>query len=346
MKIILFLLAVCLLTNCNNAPQKPLSDSKTKSTSVSPSDTLGLNSQINHFEASYKGIEKQLYDSVSRYKNDDIDFSSITGGLERKYKECNNEFEKVLLGYKLAVNYYIHFDSSKDDQYNVKAKPLFYSFVNYKNGEVASHYLKLELNKIHYIEKEWNNFSEQDKRDILFYGLLRGFGNGLPDVLKNEISKDSTVSEGKPTHQDLYSSEWKRNEIKAKLKFDPSTKKDTFNFKLENNKGDVQIELYHVNDRIITVEKRIFARGNDQLRLEVFDFTVDNACISMTRWKKEDRMSYIYSLYGDSLIKYDVNCYLMELNSPQRQKLIQSAKASLDSTMHHFPKFKYSFKWR
>lgn len=162
-----------------------MSNSKLQIVSVSQSDTLGLDTQINNFEASYKVIEKQLYDSVSRYKNDDVDFSCITGGLEQKYKKCNNEFEKVLLGYKLAGNYYIHFDSSKDERYSEMAKPLFYSFVNFKNGEVASHYLKLELRKVNYIEKEWNKFSEQDKRTILLYGLLRGFNNGLPEVLKN-----------------------------------------------------------------------------------------------------------------------------------------------------------------
>ena len=160
------------------------------------------------------------------------------------------------------------------------------------------------------------------------------------------ISKDSTVPEGKPTYQDLYSREWKRTEIIGKLKFGPSTKKDTFNFKLGNNEGDVKIELYHINDRIIRVEKRIFDKNNDNLRLVVFDFSNDNVCISKTEWRKEDQMSYVYSLYGDSLIKYDGNCNLMELNSSQKQKIIQLAKASLDSTMQNFPKFKYSFNWK
>lgn len=160
------------------------------------------------------------------------------------------------------------------------------------------------------------------------------------------ISKDSIVPEKKPTYQEIYSEEWNRDEIKAKLKFDLSTKKKNFNFKTNNNVNEVRIELYHVNDRIVTVEKRIFDKGNDQLSYSIFDFDENNKCQSNTqRDYKEDR-SYIYAMFWDSLVKYDVNCNKIELNSTQKQQVIQSAKASLDSIMQHFPEFKYSFNWK
>jgi len=170
----------------------------------------------------------------------------------------------------------------------------------------------------------------------------------IDENTKTELinSKDSIVPESKPTHQEIYSEEWKRDEIKAKLKYDISTKKKNFNFKLNDNEDEVRIELYHVKDRIVTIEERIFDKDNDQLKLDVFDFTEDNDCTSSTHWNKKEQMSYIYSMYRDSLIKYDVNCKQIELDASQKQQIIQSTKASLDSIMQHFPEFKYSFNWK
>jgi hypothetical protein len=185
MKGSLLFLALVMIASINNPAKSRIPDSKAKAKSVSQSDTLVLKSQINRFNKKYEVLIKELSDSVTKYKPEDNDFSDLTRGLEKSYKECTDEMDKVLLGYKLAANYYIHFDSSKKYEYREKAEPLFCSFVKYKNGEVASLYLKLDINKVHYIDKEWNRFSEQDKKTILLYGLLRGFGYGLPEVLKN-----------------------------------------------------------------------------------------------------------------------------------------------------------------
>ena len=67
----------------------------------------------------------------------------------------------------------------------------------------------------------------------------------IDENTKTELinSKDSIVPESKPTHQEIYSEEWKRDEIKAKLKYDISTKKKNFNFKLNDNEDEVRIEL-------------------------------------------------------------------------------------------------------
>ena len=62
---------------------------------------------------------------------------------------------------------------------------MFNLFLCYKDGNVASRYLKLDTTKVHFIVKGWDNFTEQEKDSIMFYGLLRGFDNGLPYVLKS-----------------------------------------------------------------------------------------------------------------------------------------------------------------
>lgn len=184
MKWITTLLIISLLVSCGQSGSKKHSTQETPVTK-GLSDSIKMVASLKDFDSNYKKLEKSLYDSASKYKTDDIDFGCLTGGLEKKYDECKNEIEKVLLGYKLAANYMIHYDSSKEVRYKLKADPLFYSFISFKNGELASQYMKLDIKKVQFAQKEWRNFSEQDKETMLFYGLLRGFDNGLPDVLKN-----------------------------------------------------------------------------------------------------------------------------------------------------------------
>lgn len=160
-----------------------MADQKTMSNPLPQSDTLNLYSRIKSLEASYNNMEKELYDSVSRSQNDNIDFSDITLGLESRYNKCTDAFEKTFLGFKLAGNYYIHFESSNKIEYMEKAKPLFISFMNFRNGEPASNYLTLDITKVHMIVNKWDSFSKKDQEDIMRYGLLRGFGNGLPEIL-------------------------------------------------------------------------------------------------------------------------------------------------------------------
>lgn len=183
MKLIIFLLLTCFTASYSNA-QKHSLNQEIKATITQP-DSLNANRVIKNLELNYKILEKDLYDSVRRYHTEKIDFSDISEGIERKYMECNNNLTKTFIGYKLARNNYIHFNSSKKIIYRQKAEPLFYSFLRLNEGEVASVYLKLDIKRIHFITKEWTNFSEQDKSTILFYGLLRGFDNGLPDILEN-----------------------------------------------------------------------------------------------------------------------------------------------------------------
>ena len=137
MKWIIILSIVCLMTSCNQTAPKHTPKQEVAAV-PSQSDSLKLITYIQNFDSSFETLRKNLYDSVSKYQTDGIDFSDITGGLEQKYSECKNEMEKTLLGFKLAQNYYIHFKSSNKKVYREKAEPLFYSFLCFNEGEVAS----------------------------------------------------------------------------------------------------------------------------------------------------------------------------------------------------------------
>lgn len=184
MKIGNLLLVICLFISCQPRKTNVLSNQKLEKTSVQ-SRSSDLKEKIEAFNLHYTILEKNIYDSVAKYKTDNIDFSSLTNGLEKKYSSCTDDTEKTLLGFKLAANYLIHYDSSKKVEFKEKAEPLFVMFLNYNNGNLASQYMKLDLKRVLYIQKEWKNFTDKDRETLLFYGLLRGFNNGVPEFLKD-----------------------------------------------------------------------------------------------------------------------------------------------------------------
>jgi hypothetical protein len=156
--------------------------------------------------------------------------------------------------------------------------------------------------------------------------------------------KDSVVQGKRPTYQEIYSESEKRRKISAEMGADPSTIVKEYNENLDSCKRKLMI--YYQQKRIISIVNRISNERNDILANEVFTFDENNNCISNAqRDYKEDR-SYIYAMYWDSLIKFDVYCKLIDLTPSQKQQIIKSVKASLDSIMQHFPEFKYSFNWK
>jgi len=183
MQLILLLTFACFTYSYGFTPQKHSINFKNSAYTITLSDSLKMNSQIKKLDSDFKIMERELYDSVRAYHADNVDFSSIAGGLEKKYAECKDNLTKAFIGYKLAQDYFLHFNSSKKIEYRQKAEPLFYSFLCLNDGDVASSYLKLDIRKLRFITNEWTKFSEQDQTAILFYGLLRGFNHGLPDIL-------------------------------------------------------------------------------------------------------------------------------------------------------------------
>jgi hypothetical protein len=110
--------------------------------------------------------------------------------------------------------------------------------------------------------------------------------------------------------------------------------------------NEARITLYYISDRIVRIEKRIYDKDNNQLGYTMFDFNENNTCFSNTQRDYKEKMSYTNAMYWDSLIRFDVNCKIIDINASQKQQIIESTKASLDSIMQHFPEFKYSFNWK
>jgi len=170
--------------------------------------------------------------------------------------------------------------------------------------------------------------------------------------LKNEsgkveqviLSKDSGILEKKPTSQQIYSEIETMLAITAKLKYDPSTLIKHYNHKLGNNL--MEISCYFSENRLIRIENRIFNEKEENISFMNFDFDDKNNCISNAIKKDSENESRIYAYINNYVIEYDSKLMPIVLDSSKKQQIIQLTKVSLDSTMQHFPEFKYSFNWK
>lgn len=161
--------------------------------------------------------------------------------------------------------------------------------------------------------------------------------------MQSASSNDSLISKEKPTYQKLYTESERRFGEIGKLKYNPSTKKKIYNYVLKSD--SIKITLYHINERIATIEKRIYNK-NKQLEFYIYDFNENNDCFSCSQWNCTEKMTYTNAIYWDTFIRFDVDCKIIDIDSSQKKKIIQSTQASLDSIMQHFPEFKYSFNWK
>lgn len=148
----------------------------------------------------------------------------------------------------------------------------------------------------------------------------------------------------KLTHDQLYSEGETRREISTMLVADSLTMKKVYSERVGDDEGS--ITLYYQQNRIICLVYRTLNAKDEKIANLVFYFDEKNDCISNSKWNKKEPMTYTYDMYWGSLIKYDVNYNKIEMDSSQKQQIIQSAKSSLDSIMQHFPEFKYSFNWK
>ncbi len=168
----------------------------------------------------------------------------------------------------------------------------------------------------------------------------------IEKILPADVIERLRASKGKMSQQEEFyviGENW--DEILGKLKFDPSTCVENYSYKIDSNGNEARIELYHQKTQIVRVEKRIFDSNNEQLSYSMFDF-YENECLSNTTRNKKDQMSYTYSMLLGALIKFDVDYNPIDMSDIQKRQAIESAKASLDSIMQHFPEFKYSINWK
>ncbi|MBA4411612.1 MAG: hypothetical protein C0397_19615 [Odoribacter sp.] len=170
-----------------------------------------------------------------------------------------------------------------------------------------------------------------------------------PVKVETEVNKshlisrnDSLISKRKPTYQQLYSESEQRFEIIGNLKHNPSTGKKIYNYNL--GRDSIKITLYHLNERIVTIEKRIY-NNNNELGFRIFDFNEKNDCFSSSQWNSSEKMTYTNAMYWDTFISFDVHCNIIDMDFSEKKQIIQSTRASLDSIMQHFPEFRYSFNW-
>ena len=163
---------------------------------------------------------------------------------------------------------------------------------------------------------------------------------------RSVLIKDSISPQKVPTSQDIYSMDDQRSEIIGELRHNPLTKKTDYNFKLNDSGVEVNVTLYFIKKRIVSLEKRIYDINNTELAYSMFDFDENNDCLSNTKMVIKEKMSYSYAKYGNSVIKYDVNSNLIEITDNEKQQIIQSTKVSLDSIMQHFPDFNYTINWK
>jgi hypothetical protein len=184
MKYLMFAILFSMVS-CKNTNKSPMNQEDIMNEAALSSSLVDIDSIIKSFEIKFEIISNELNDSVSRFKSDGIDFSDLTSGIEAKYNASNNGIEKSLLGYKLAKNYFLCYRNTNTINYFNKASDLFFLFIGFDDGKVASVYLNIDIEIVSYMQKQWGNYSDQEKETLLFYGLLRGFEDGLPEILEN-----------------------------------------------------------------------------------------------------------------------------------------------------------------
>lgn len=113
----------------------------------------------------------------------------------------------------------------------------------------------------------------------------------------------------------------------------------------KNNYLRDSISLFVDGNKIFALEKRML-KGREVFGHDIFIFGENNDCIGRSTHKKEWNNSFQDALYNDSVVRSDKNERIFLINHFEKQQIIQSAKASLDSIMQRFPEFKYSFNWK
>lgn len=107
-----------------------------------------------------------------------------------------------------------------------------------------------------------------------------------------------------------------------------------------------EIILRYRQDQVFAVVDRVTAKNEEVKSNEFYYFDENNNCISHTVFDNNKRMEITDAMYGGTLIKFDVHYNQIKINDLQKQVIIQSAKASLDSLMDFYPEFRYSFNWK
>ena len=169
----------------------------------------------------------------------------------------------------------------------------------------------------------------------------------LDDLIKNKVN-DISRAKALPiyAHDSLAAIILICNRKIEKLaarRFQNSTKEKSYRKNLGLNDSLI-VTLYYQGKQAINIQSSTYSNNKEVERIG-FNFSEDNECISQFHWIPEKRYSFYDVLYNDTIIRFEMNNRFLPISPSQKQQVIQSAKASLDSIMQHFPEFKYSFNW-
>lgn len=161
-----------------------------------------------------------------------------------------------------------------------------------------------------------------------------------------EVSSDEKSNNigDKPSTAQLYSEIETRRDISDKLSSDPSTMQKVYTEKVSDNESEFIVR--YQQKRIISILNRIYNKENEKIALKLFYFKEDNSCDWYTIMGKGDKYSHEYTFLNGSIVESNYKMTPIVIEDSQKQHIIQSAKAALDSIMKHFPEFKYSFNWK
>ena len=174
--------------------------------------------------------------------------------------------------------------------------------------------------------------------------IIKYLNSNDPKTNLNSIVVDSIIQKNKPTSQELYSEVEKLLGTSTHLKFDSLTRNKNYTVKI----GDEISEIlcYYTKFRLVRIENRVYNKKMNVLSFRIFDFDDKNCCITYSKKDVGEKGSRIYAVIYNQIIEYNSSLEPFILNTLQKQMVIQSAKSSLDSTMVHFPEFKYSLNWK
>jgi hypothetical protein len=151
-----------------------------------------------------------------------------------------------------------------------------------------------------------------------------------------------------PTSDQLYTLVENISERKAKLMMDSTTSIKEFSDTIGSRVN--RIFCYFQKDRLIAVQNRIriidLENKSKEISCMLFAFDENNCCFENLRQDNKNDTPRYFTYYKNKIVVSGSMINPHFIDSTQKQEIINRAKASLDSTMQHFPEFKYSFNWK
>ncbi|MEI6138935.1 MAG: hypothetical protein WCP85_06715 [Mariniphaga sp.] len=153
-----------------------------------------------------------------------------------------------------------------------------------------------------------------------------------------------SIQERKPTTGEIYSEIETIRNLGLKQLSEANTLTKKFNEKLGDN--DVKITLYYQPKSLLSIVYKVYDANGKRVSHQIFDFDKDNSCRLFSNYENRQIGELTYSFWKGFLLSTDSKYNSKVLEGGDKQKIIEFAKASLDSMMLHFSEFKYSLNWK